>query len=238
MTILKAVKQSLDYIEANLTNDISVWHVANAVSFSQFYFSRQFSLYTHISIYEYVLKRKLSESYKHMFSEKPKIIELAFKYGFASHEVYTRAFRKMFGENPSEVCDYKPLLVYEPINDDYLGFLNGLKAEIMNDQIVECYFNINSIADYDTTHNLLILLSGKHRLSINCLLQGDLITEKMNILSFKLDNLKLKLRIYHHDTKNAIRYFFDNFYEPAKMTSNFILVKKDHNSIDFIISEK
>ena len=127
MTVYDAVRKGIDYIEANLQNDIGVWDVANAVNYSQFYFSRQFSSHTHISIYDYILKRKLSESYKRLLAEKPRIVDLAVKYGFSSHEVYTRAFRKMFGQNPSEAAVYKPLLLYETIDDDYLRFLCGFE---------------------------------------------------------------------------------------------------------------
>lgn len=61
MTLLAAVRKSIEYIEENLQNDIGVCDVSAAVCYSQFYFSRQFSAYTHTSIYDYILKRKLSE---------------------------------------------------------------------------------------------------------------------------------------------------------------------------------
>ena len=123
------MEKSIAFIEANLQDNIGVLDVANHVSYSQFYFSREFSKHTHISIYDYILRRKISESYKYLFANSSKIVDLAFRYGFQSHEVYTRAFRKVFGENPSEVAVYKPFAIYEPINGRYLEFLSGLKIE-------------------------------------------------------------------------------------------------------------
>ncbi len=59
-TVAKAIR----YIEDNLRGDIGVADVANAVHYSQFYFSRLFSQCVRVSVYDYILKRKLTESRK------------------------------------------------------------------------------------------------------------------------------------------------------------------------------
>ncbi len=127
--IRSAVLKGLQYIEANLCKAIGVSDVADAAAYSQFYFAREFSRLTHISVYDYILRRKLSESYRELLQTRSKIVDLAFQYGFQSHEVFTRAFRKLFGETPSEVKICKPLLMFDPIDDEYLSFLSGLQIE-------------------------------------------------------------------------------------------------------------
>ncbi len=236
MNIYDAVKKSIEYIEANLNNDISVFDVANAVCYSQFYFSRQFSIHTHTSIYDYILKRKLSESYKYLLSEKPRIIDLAFRYGFSSHEVFTRAFRKMFGENPSEASVYKPLLIYEPIDISYLDFLNGLKIEVIESEVCGCFFEPDSAGFGEGS--AIVLLSDEHLLDIKCILEGRVSTGGGGKLSFRLQGLKSRIRIHHSDAKHSLRYFLDNFYHAAAMKSNFILLNNSNGCIDIIAPER
>ena len=159
MTLLDSIKKGIAYIEANLHNSIGVADVAGAVSYSQFYFSREFSRYTHISIYDYILRRKISEAYKCLFETAPKIVDLAFSYGFQSHEVFTRAFRKMFGENPSDVRDYKPLAIYEAIGEDYLSFLDGLKAKRLDNAPKECVFEFDDGGEANRGSCTLMILN-------------------------------------------------------------------------------
>ncbi len=235
MTMTGVIQKSIDYIETNLHSDIGVADVANAVCYSQFYFSRQFSLGTHISVYDYILKRRLSEAYKTLFADAPRILDLALRYGFQSHEVFTRAFRKMFGENPSEAAIYKPLLVYERIDSAYLSFLADLKIEIMGSDYPNCFFEVEAEAKHED--NTLMILSD-NLLSCQTLLTGRLKTQAERNLCFRLNSLKGALRIHHTDIRSSIRYFIDNFYDIDRMASNFILLKKVKDHIDFIIPGK
>lgn len=235
MTIYESVKKSIAFIEENLQKNIGVLDVANSVSYSQFYFSRQFSKHTGISIYDYILRRKLSESYKSLFKSDIKIIDLAFQYGFQSHEVYTRAFRKIFRENPSKSAVYKPLAIFQPINERYLSFLQGLKVEKMDQSMEGCFFEAESVAELDSGSNFLVLLSKEHLLSCKNVFEGRLLQKNNQFLSFQLNGLKHKIRIYHNDAILSFRYFIDNIYDVDEMSSNYILMKKEKNYTDIII---
>jgi len=234
-TIHESVLKSIAFIEANLHNNIGVLDVANAVSYSQFYFSREFSKYAHISIYDYILRRKVSESYKDLFNSESKIVDLAFRYGFQSHEVYTRAFKKVFDENPSEAAEYKPLAIYEPIDEAYLDFLYDLKIDIIDTTIAGCFLEVDSVAEMNAESSTLVLLSKDNLLSYTSIIQGSLRYEESDFLSFKLSNLKHKIRIHHSHTTHSFRYFIDHFYDPKEISSNYILIKKEHDYIDIIV---
>jgi AraC-like DNA-binding protein len=236
-TIYESVKKSIEFIEANLLNDISVLDVANSVSYSQFYFSREFSRHTNISIYDYILRRKISESYKNLFQSDCKIVDLAFRYGFQSHEVFTRAFRKMFGENPSEAIIYKPFTIYEAIDEQYLDFLYALRVEVINEFVPDCFFEADTAADLDSDGNLLVQLS-RHLLGSKSIFTGSVMLEKSKLLSYEISNLKHEIRIHHNNTKLSFRYYIDNFYDSNKMESNYILIKKEKDYIDIIIPSR
>jgi AraC-like DNA-binding protein len=234
--MLESVMLAIAFIESNLHHDIGVCDVAKAVSYSQFYFSREFARHTHISIYDYILKRKISESYKDLFHEKTKIVDLAFRYGFQSHEVYTRAFRKMFGENPSEATVYKPLAVFEPVDEPYLHFLSGLRFEITEKVIGDRFFEVHRVSpkmDFEGSH--LVLLSQNNAFSYNYVFQGNLRCGESETLSFKLNTLKHKIRIFHADAQLAFRYFVDYLYDAAEMGSNFICIHREEDHTDIML---
>lgn len=238
MTIYDAVWRSIVFIENNLHQDIGVLDVATAVSFSQFYFSREFSRHVHSSIYDYIIRRKLSEAYQSLFTSRPRIVELAFRYGFQSHEGFSRAFRKMFGENPSEVSVYKPYLIYEPIDEPYLRFLSDLKLQMMADNIGNTYYVIDSVTDLMDTDQLLVLLDKDHLLSHSCLLKGSISPKEPEALSTKLKHMKHMVRMFTTDMKHSYRYFLNNLYDPNEMGGNYILLSRREDTIDFFIPAK
>lgn len=238
MTIYEAVKSSIAFIEDHLRQDICVLDVANSVCYSQFYLSREFSRCAKISIYDYIIRRKISESYKELFETKTRITDLAFQYGFQSHEVYTRAFRKIVGENPSEASIYKPFAVFEAIDEEYLVSLQKLQTDMAEEIIPECFFEINGICAAEDVPSHILILDKAHLLGSKGTLQGYLKYSEPEQLHIKLCNLQRKIRIYCGDWQHSLRYFLNNIYYAGEMKSNYILLLKNENSTDYYISPK
>ena len=238
MAIYDALLNGIEFIEARLCEPLGVLDVARHVSFSQFYFSREFSKYTHISVYDYILRRKLSESYKYLFKTGGKIVDAAFKYGFSSHEVYSRAFRKMFGENPRDAARYRPLAVFEPIDARYLRFLCDLKAERLEQDTAECFFEVAAGGEEATAGGRLMLLRKEDNSECVGTFDGCLTMRENEYLSFSLSRLKCVFRIHHTDKTYAFRYFIDNIFDAGALGGNYILLDKKRDHIDFIIPVK
>lgn len=233
-----AVLRGIGFIEQNLHRDIGVCDVANAVSYSQFYFSREFSRAAHISVYDYILRRKISESYKDLFGGQEKIVDLAFRYGFGSHEVYTRAFKKMFGQNPSEVSVFRPLAVYEAVDGHYLDFLDELRVEVFDNPVGDCWFEVNGVSDLsEPDSSFLVGLSKDNSYECSCIFRGEPQVQKKASLAFKLAGMNRKTRIYSDNARFSFRYFLDSFYEPDEMAGNYILLHKENGSIDILVPQ-
>ena len=98
-----AVYTVLSLIENNLKSDIDVCSVSQQFGFSLYYFSRLFKGVTGYSLKEYILLRKITESCREIINTERKIIDIAFEYGFGTHESFSRAFNRVTGLNPSEV---------------------------------------------------------------------------------------------------------------------------------------
>lgn len=102
MLDLEAVARAIDFIEDNLRQAITVAEMADAVSYSLFHFSRTFSEATHHTPYEYLMRRRLAESAQALCHTRHKIIDIAFDYQFNNPETFSRAFKRVFGIQPSQ----------------------------------------------------------------------------------------------------------------------------------------
>jgi len=99
---IESIYQAIQYIESNLENHISVADVADEVSYSLFHFCRVFNKITQHTPYNYLMRRRLSESAEALVESDRKIIDIAFQYQFNSHEGFSRAFKKMFAVQPNQ----------------------------------------------------------------------------------------------------------------------------------------
>ncbi len=97
------IYESLQLIEENLQSDITVFSLSQKYGFSHFYFSRLFKGVTGYPPKTYILHRKISHSVSELLHSSRKIIEIAFDYGFATPESYSRACNKILGVNPSDI---------------------------------------------------------------------------------------------------------------------------------------
>ncbi|MCT4632410.1 MAG: AraC family transcriptional regulator [Firmicutes bacterium] len=101
MDWIKAVSKSIDFIEDNLTEDISIKDIAKIACISPFYYQRMFSVLTNMSVHSYIRNRRLTLAAMELQNTDIKIIDLAMKYGYDSPEAFSRAFKKAHGVNPS-----------------------------------------------------------------------------------------------------------------------------------------
>lgn len=150
--------ESISIIENNIENTIMISELADRIGFSTYYFSNLFKGITGISPKSYMLGRKLTLSALDLLQSEMKIIDIAFKYGFGSHEAYTRAFQKMFGLTPFSVRKkqyYPQKRIVKRLNPDHIqqmGHLVNLIPEtVIKNEIklvgIPFYFAINQNKD-------------------------------------------------------------------------------------------
>ena len=133
MNWLQRIEKAVDYIEEHITEKISYEEVAKRALSSTFHFQKVFSLTCGFTLGEYVRKRKLTLAGNDLLSEKMKVIDVAFKYGYETPESFSRAFFKFHGIMPSQVKNGCLLKSFSRIivNFDLLG------ASVMNYKIEE-----------------------------------------------------------------------------------------------------
>jgi AraC family transcriptional regulator len=96
-------RKVLEAIDAHLDEDLSVERLSSVAAFSKFHFHRQFSELYGVGVSRYVqLVRLKRASYQLAFHRRLRILEIALACGYESHEAFSRAFKKVFGQTPSE----------------------------------------------------------------------------------------------------------------------------------------
>lgn len=93
---------AIDFIEAHLREDITVGHIARAVSLSVYYFCRSFNQATHHTPYDYLMRRRMAEAARDLLQTDRKVIEITFDYQFNNPETFSRAFKRVLGMQPTQ----------------------------------------------------------------------------------------------------------------------------------------
>lgn len=96
------IKKSIEYIEHNLNNKIELKDLADKVFLSKYHFHRIFHTVVGESVADYIRKRRLMEAAHELLNTDNKIVDIAFKYQFNSQEVFTKAFKRLYGICPRE----------------------------------------------------------------------------------------------------------------------------------------
>jgi len=99
---MELVGSAIQYIEENITGDLSAEGIAKHVNMSPFYFQKGFAMLCGFTLGEYIRSRRLALAGNDLIAGDEKIIDLALKYGYDSPDSFTRAFTRFHGITPSQ----------------------------------------------------------------------------------------------------------------------------------------
>jgi AraC family transcriptional regulator len=102
MDWITGMQKAIDYIEANLTEEIDYEKVAAQSFSSSYHFQRVFSILCGYTLGEYIRLRRLSLAGTELATGKEKVIDIALKYGYDSPDSFSKAFQKFHGITPSQ----------------------------------------------------------------------------------------------------------------------------------------
>ncbi|OQA17070.1 MAG: Right origin-binding protein [Chloroflexi bacterium ADurb.Bin360] len=97
-----AIVRALDFIENHLQTAITLGDVADAVAYSLYHFCRSFKNVTHYTPYDYLMRRRIAEAARALLHTSAKVTDVAFDYQFNNLETFSRAFRRVLGQSPSQ----------------------------------------------------------------------------------------------------------------------------------------
>ena len=97
------ISEAIDYIEKNITRELTINDIAKRAFLSPFYFQKGFSMLCGLTVGEYVRQRRLSLAGSELVSTDKKIIDIAMEYGYESPDSFTKAFTRFHGATPTAV---------------------------------------------------------------------------------------------------------------------------------------
>lgn len=119
----KIIENMVEWVESNLERTPTLEKMSAYVGYSPFYCSSKFHEYVGISFRTYINKRRLSLAAIELKKSDDRILDIAIKYGFSSHEAFTRAFNKNYGCTPIQFRKLLPEINLYP------------KAEVLHNQV-------------------------------------------------------------------------------------------------------
>lgn len=103
MKNLELLANVVEYIEIHLQEELKVDEIAEACFCSKSTLDKLFRTVFHISVKDYIIRRRMTKAAKNMLEHPERtLIDIAFEYGYASHEAFTRAFKQIWNCSPSE----------------------------------------------------------------------------------------------------------------------------------------
>ncbi len=102
MNKFEILSTALEYIEENLVEGVTPEMCAEACSYSLSSMQKMFKCTFRIGIGDYISRRRLTTAAKELLETDMTVLDIALKYGYNSHEVFTRAFVRLWGVTPSE----------------------------------------------------------------------------------------------------------------------------------------
>jgi AraC family transcriptional regulator len=95
------INRVLGHIRQELDAPLSLDELAEVACFSPFHFHRIFRGMVGESVKEHVRRLRLERAAERLRDSSAPVTDVAFDAGYQTHESFTRAFRAMFGETPS-----------------------------------------------------------------------------------------------------------------------------------------
>ena len=136
------ITDALEFIEANLTQDIKTDDIAKNLYCSKSYLEKLFRFVTNMSIKDYSLRRRMSCAAKEIIQcQDMSLLDLAIKYGYSSNEAFSRAFVKIWNVTPSE---YRK----NPVHFELFPALH-LEKELMEDEAMKSKKKVDISELYD-----------------------------------------------------------------------------------------
>jgi AraC family transcriptional regulator len=96
------LRRVLDYIAANIRDDITLVNLAEIAGYSVFHFARKFTLAMGISPRRYISHWRLENAMAELAAGKLPLTEIALNAQFSSQASFTRAFHRATGMTPKE----------------------------------------------------------------------------------------------------------------------------------------
>ena len=111
---MQSLTRAIDYIEENLTRDVSVGEIAAAAYTSSAHFQLVFHVVMGITVGEYIRNRRLSLAGQELLNPSAAITDVAARYRYETQASFSKAFTRFHGVPPSKAHQER-IMVFHPL---------------------------------------------------------------------------------------------------------------------------
>ncbi len=100
---LTSLRQMVHYIQSHYSEPLTLKDIAAVGNMSKTSCCNAFNTYMHTTPIDYLLKYRMSQSYKMVLETELPITEIAYAAGFHDSSYFTKYFREYYGKTPREI---------------------------------------------------------------------------------------------------------------------------------------
>ena len=105
-----AIRQSCDFIRANITKEITLSDVADHVGYTEYYFTRKFYKETGSKVQDYIKEVKVEYAKIQLLTTSKGIQEISDSLNFSNRNYFSKVFREIVGITPVEFRNQKTVV--------------------------------------------------------------------------------------------------------------------------------
>lgn len=102
MDPIQRIQEAVDYIDANLSDELDLETISSIAGFSLSHFHKLFLAATGFTIKTYIRSKRLSMAARELKMTKRRILDIAIEAGFESQEAFTRSFTALYQITPAQ----------------------------------------------------------------------------------------------------------------------------------------
>lgn len=191
------LERVFQFIDANLHNSPSLKEVAEIAYFSPYHFHRIFKLLTGETLKTFINRRKIENSVIDLMHTSQSITHIAHHYGFNDNAAYSKAFKKFYGNSPSQFKKQ------HPNKYDKIRILKSKNGQVYP-EFASYILTINKLQRWlETKANVKVMhIEQQHLASITVL--G---THQLSAAFSRLINWATTHGLMHSESKLLTRYY-------------------------------
>jgi AraC-like DNA-binding protein len=117
--IPKQLLDVLNYINENISKPLKIEDLSNITIWKKDHFSRVFKSYFNMTVYQYILEKRVELAKEMLISNDVYISDIYSKCGFQSYSNFFHAFRKYTSMTPQKFIIYNKSNLYKIKNNSY-----------------------------------------------------------------------------------------------------------------------
>ncbi|HPR96064.1 MAG TPA: GyrI-like domain-containing protein [Thermotogota bacterium] len=143
---LSRINLVLDYIEQNLSKELTLEELSEVAHFSKFHFHRIFNAFMGETLFQYIQRIRLQKSAALLLNRKNEpITEIAFDCGFSSSAAFSRSFKTFFQMTPTQ---WKKKMIDQHNMNQKERNINQDDSKGWKENIPRTLYNLDILSDH------------------------------------------------------------------------------------------